>query len=400
MTKEKFKELFINLTKYTIPFKHEYKLEKYLPAGFKKDKFGNYYYEIGDSETLFTSHLDTYSENFEEVNHVIDDEDEYKIGTDGSTILGGDNKLGTSILIGMIQNRIPGTYYFFLGEEPIVSGGLWGSSLAIRNNTQYFKKFKRCIAFDRRAYGSIVVRQKGRMCSSPEFAKAIASEFNSKGIKWDEESGFGYYTDSAVFMDTIEECTNISAGGFNEHYKNEWVDLNYTYNVYQTALSLNWEKLPTVREIEDDRLFHDDKKIDKFNIFKNASNVQTINDIFDILGMGLTRDKIEDHATRHITFSEWLDDFDYHVYFKDGKVSNDNVIFMDFDKFRDELFEEFKEDIKGEIKYLIKKIEEDDNSNEHKKHLRNLAFIFGYKKLDGDIYECIIYLDSLIKKYT
>jgi hypothetical protein len=25
----------------------------------------------------------------------------------------------------MIKRNIPGTYYFFLGEEPILSGGLW-----------------------------------------------------------------------------------------------------------------------------------------------------------------------------------------------------------------------------------------------------------------------------------
>lgn len=378
MTKKEFKQLFINLTQYTIPFEHEYKLEKYLPSGFKQDKFGNYYYEIGNSETLFTSHLDTYSKHYEKVNHVEDETDEYKIGTDGETILGGDNKLGCSILIGMIQNRIPGTYYFFLGEEPIVSGGLWGSSNALNDRPEYFSKFKRCIAFDRREYGSIVVRQKGRMCCSPEFAKSIASEFNTKGIKWDKESGYGYYTDSAVFMDHIEECTNLSAGGFNEHYTSEWVDLNYTYNVYQTALSLNWEKLPTVREIEEDRLFHDDEKVAKFDKFKNQNNVKIIKKIFEVLSLTLTRDKIVSD-TRQITFSEWLDDFDYNVYFKDGKVSNDNESFMNLLNFRDLIIEEFKEDIKNNAEYLI---EQSKEYPEYKKHLRNLGLIFGYKDLN------------------
>jgi hypothetical protein len=115
MTKDQFKSLFLNLTEYTIPFGEESRLEKYLPSGWRKDSVGNYFYQIGQSETLFTTHLDTFSENLEKVNHVIDENDPYKIYTDGTTILGGDNKLGCTILISMIERGIPGTYYFFLG---------------------------------------------------------------------------------------------------------------------------------------------------------------------------------------------------------------------------------------------------------------------------------------------
>ena len=70
MTKEEFKSLFLKLTEWTIPFEEEGRLEKYLPTGFKKDTVGNYYYEIGKSETLFTTHLDTYCTELEKVNHV------------------------------------------------------------------------------------------------------------------------------------------------------------------------------------------------------------------------------------------------------------------------------------------------------------------------------------------
>lgn len=171
MTKNELKQLFLKLTEYTIPFGKESILEKYLPSGFKKDSIGNYYYEIGNSETLFTTHLDTYSKNYQKVNHIISSKDPFIIKTDETTILGGDNKLGCSILIGMINKGIPGTYYFFLGEEPILSGGCWGSKGALKSNPNFFKKFKRCIAFDRRMYGSIVVRQMGRMCCSMDFAK-------------------------------------------------------------------------------------------------------------------------------------------------------------------------------------------------------------------------------------
>ena len=71
MNKEELKSLFLKLTEYTIPFGEESKLEKYLPSGYKMDSIGNYYYEIGSSETMFTTHLDTYSDKYEKVNHVI-----------------------------------------------------------------------------------------------------------------------------------------------------------------------------------------------------------------------------------------------------------------------------------------------------------------------------------------
>ena len=98
MTKEEFKSLFLKLTEYTIPFGDEDKLESILPSGYQKDSTGNYYYEIGNSETLFTTHLDTFSAEYEKVNHVIDEKDPYIIRTDETTILGGDNKLGCTIL--------------------------------------------------------------------------------------------------------------------------------------------------------------------------------------------------------------------------------------------------------------------------------------------------------------
>lgn len=351
MNKEELKLLFLKLTEYTIPFGEESRLEKYLPSGYKMDSIGNYYYEIGNSETLFTTHLDTYSDKYEKVNHVIDTEDEYKIKTDGKTILGGDNKLGCSILIGMINNGIPGTYYFFLGEEPILSGGCWGSKAALKSNPDFFKKFKRCIAFDRRMYGSIVVRQMGRMCCSMDFAKEIADEFDIRGIKWDKEGGFGYYTDTAVFMDSIPECTNISAGGFNEHYKTEWVDLNYTYEVYKAALDVDWESLTTKREL--DERFHEEETKGIVNRFKNFTlnkNFEEIKSIFKLLGMNVTRN-IFKNGVRHLTFSKWLEDFDFDIFLDGGSIKIDNKE-VSISKLKDIIKKSFHDDIAEELEYL------------------------------------------------
>lgn len=385
MTKQEFKELFLKLTEYTIPFGEEARLEKYLPAGYKTDSTGNYYYEIGNSETLFTTHLDTYSAEYKKVNHVFDQNDSFKIKTDGTTILGGDNKLGCSILIGMIKNNIPGTYYFFLGEEPILSGGLYGSSNALKENPEFFTKFKRCIAFDRREYGSIVIRQMGRMCCSMDFAKKVAEEFDIRGIKWDQEGGYGYYTDTAVFMDVIEECTNISAGGFKEHYNTEWVDLNYTYQVYQAALEMNWEVLPTVRELED-RFSEEEQeptKVDPYKVFVQSKNTKEITSIFKLLGLSATRNTLKD-GVRHITYSKWLEDVDFDVYLKGDKIIlNDEE--SSLEDLKKEIMTFFKDDLLDEIDYYIDLYKKEVKGADVK--LVSMYKTFGYTNLNKLINE-------------
>lgn len=273
------KETFLKLTEYTIPFKHEYKLEKYLPKGYKKDSTGNYYLEIGKSETLFTTHLDTYSDKYEKVNHVIEGD---IIKTDGTTILGGDNKLGMCILLYMIEKNIPGTYYFFLGEEPILSGGLYGSRNALVSNPDFFKKFKRAVAFDRKQTGSVVLRQVARFCCSNKFADTLAEELTDLGITSKADPN-AYYTDTATFLDIIPECTNISAGGWNEHYKTEYVDLSYTKQVAEAACKIDWENLPTERKVT---YFQPKFNITPRHRFLNKSLIKEVKDIlgkYDLL---------------------------------------------------------------------------------------------------------------------
>jgi hypothetical protein len=351
MDKKEFKELFLKLTEWTIPFGKESTLEKYLPSGFKKDSVGNYFYQVGESRTLFTTHLDTYSKDYEKVNHVFNEKDPYIIKTDGKTILGGDNKLGCCILISMIKDNIPGTYYFFIGEEPILSGGLYGSSEILELNSEFFQNFDRCIAFDRKEYGSIVVRQMGRMCCSSEFAKSIANEFNIKGIKWDSTKGFGYYTDTAVFMDVIPECTNISAGGFNEHFTSEWIDLNYTYNVYLAAKDLDWESLPTERIIEE-RFSEEESesKVKRFLGFSNKKVTEEVTKLLTIIDLSLTRDLSKD-GTRHLTFSKWLEDYDLDIFIKSGTIMINNKK-MNLSQFKSFIVKEFIDEIQDEINYL------------------------------------------------
>jgi len=241
-----FQNLFLQLTEYTVPAGYEETLEpilrKYVP-NLQKDSIGNYFVEVGDSKTLFTSHLDTFSKTRKKINHVIEGS---MIKTDGETVLGGDNKNGVVILLYMITKGVPGTYFFFIGEESIVNGvGCYGSTNALLQNPEYFFKFDKAIAFDRRGKGSFVKRQAGRYCASDEFADAVIEEFGKNGLEFGKDNA--YRTDSAIFMDTISEITNLSSGGVYEHTYMEGTDIQYVEEVSIAATKIDWDNLPIVR---------------------------------------------------------------------------------------------------------------------------------------------------------
>lgn len=239
-----FIKTFLALTEYTIPHGSEDTVAHLLPEGIHRDKKGNYFITIGEgSETLFTCHLDTVSKKRLKVNHVIkNDNEKTLIGTDGTTILGGDNKAGVCILMYLIEQKVPGTYYFFTGEEV----GAIGSNWALSHNKKLFSTFKRAVAFDRKKYGSIITSQRGSQSTSMKFAETLSAEFQNQGMDFKPDK-FGIFTDTAVFMSVIPECTNISSGVFGEHTCQEYVDITYVEAVAIASAKIDWEKLPSIR---------------------------------------------------------------------------------------------------------------------------------------------------------
>jgi hypothetical protein len=231
------KKTFINLTKFTYTYGTENQLEHYLPKGFERDKYGNYFLKLGKSETMFTCHLDTATSTFEKVKHVIDGN---IIKTDGSTILGADDKAGMTIMLYMINKEVPGLYYFFLGEEVGCVGSGQAASLD-------FSSYKRCISFDRRGYGSVITHQLRGRCCSQEFANSLSEKLTSLGLEYSPDST-GIVTDSAMFVDQIPECTNLSVGYFNEHTRKESQDISYLKILCQICTEIEWEQLPTLRD--------------------------------------------------------------------------------------------------------------------------------------------------------
>lgn len=197
----------------------------YLPKDISKDSHGNYFYQIGESRSIFAAHLDTVSSKHQDVKHVLDGE---TIKTDGTTTLGADDKAGVTILIWMMKHNIPGTYYFFIGEE----SGCIGSGLAAKYG-EFKGKYDRIISFDRRGTTSIITHQSWSRCCSDVFADALCDQLNkSDKLKYIKDDG-GVYTDSAEFVDLIPECTNVSVGYYSEHTMRESQDIRHLVDLCQ-----------------------------------------------------------------------------------------------------------------------------------------------------------------------
>jgi Fe-S-cluster containining protein len=234
-------ETFLRLTSKTVPYGFEDtfmgEIRDLFPDGLEQDPHGNYFYKIGESRTIFASHLDTVSKDYVDVVHVLDGD---IIRTDGKTTLGADDKAGTSVMLWMIKNQVPGLYYFFIGEEV----GCVGSGFA--SKYEDFKEYDRILSFDRRGTGSIITHQScGRSCSD-SFADALCGEFNFLGLDYEKDSG-GVYTDSAEFADDIQECTNVSVGYYKEHTTNEHQDIKHLTALAEACVQVDWEGLPTKR---------------------------------------------------------------------------------------------------------------------------------------------------------
>lgn len=323
------KETFLKLTEFTTPYEHESELEHLLPNNIKSDEWGNYYIQVGESETLFTCHLDNYCKIKEKINHVIEGN---IIKTDESTILGADNKAGVTAILYMISKGVPGFYYFFLGEEPILSGGCWGSTQVVDNKPDFLKKFKRAIAFDRKMTGSIITRQMAQQCCSDEFADSLIEEFSKSGLPMQKDKT-GYYTDTGNFLELIPECTNISIGVWNEHHNTEYVDISYVEKVAEAACKVNWEKLPSVREPKwwlDEKGESNDsefiKKYSKFHQRKNDGKIfQIVCDILDDENyMLMSRYGFE--PGKEMSFNNWFEENPIKVKVLDGRVYLDGNI--------------------------------------------------------------------------
>lgn len=240
---------FLSLTTKTYPHGHEEEVLQFLPD-LDKDSYGNYYIIIGDNKqpsVMFTSHLDTADRKQVPTTLYSREEDGSEIiYTDGTSILGADDKSGVTVMLYMMAHNIPGLYYFFIGEE---RGGI-GSNMvsADFDKIEYLDNIKKCISFDRRKTESVITQQLGRVCCSDQFGKALCVEYNKSGLNLSLDPT-GIYTDSASFIDDIPECTNVSVGYNNEHTGREYQNMTFLTKLCEASLKVNWEELPVIRKV-------------------------------------------------------------------------------------------------------------------------------------------------------
>jgi hypothetical protein len=241
----RIRKKFLQLTSYTYPNGTEGFLKSYLPEGTKTDKFGNFYYLVGDKPTtMFTCHLDTACSTQQKVTHVYDGN---IIRTNGSTILGADDKAGMVVVMYMIKKKVPGLYYFFLGEEV----GCIGSGKVSNDweNNEFSKTITKVVSFDRRGTTSVITHQWYGRCCSDEFAKELSTRLNNGGESLRlQPDDTGVLTDSAKFMDLVSECTNISVGYYKEHTTSEHQDIDYLSKLCKSVCNIDWETLPIKRD--------------------------------------------------------------------------------------------------------------------------------------------------------
>jgi hypothetical protein len=237
------KEKFLSLTQHTYPHGKEHELFDKLPQNLEMDDFGNLFIKIGESDVMFTSHLDTATSAYTKVNHVIDGS---IIKTDGTSILGADDKAGVTVMLNMIEKQVPGLYYFFLGEEV---GCVGSKKVAEKQKVEKIPYINKVISFDRRGTDSIITFQASSRCCSDKFGEELSKRLNEveSTFKYKNDPT-GVYTDSAQFVKIYPECTNISVGYYSEHTFSERQDIEHLAKLAEACTKIDWNTLPVERD--------------------------------------------------------------------------------------------------------------------------------------------------------
>jgi len=237
------KEKFLELTSRTYPHGTEEDIFPLLDSRLEKDEFGNLFIQIGESDVMFTSHLDTATSALTEVVHKFDGK---IIKTDGKSILGADDKAGVVIMLNMIENNIPGLYYFFLGEEV---GCIGSRKVATKQKTEKIEGINKVISFDRRGTDSVITFQSSQRCCSETFGEALSKQLNLADETFSYKNDpTGILTDSVQFIGIYSECTNISVGYKSEHTFSEQQDIDHLTKLAEACLLVDWNSLPVERD--------------------------------------------------------------------------------------------------------------------------------------------------------
>ena len=204
--------------------------------------------EVKDAPVLWSGHVDTMHKSDAPVKQsIVYDEGCGMIYKDDKVMpLGADNGAGVWLLLEMIDAGVPGTYLFHRGEE---RGGIGSSGIATHHE-EFLKQFKYAIAFDRRGTGDVITEQMCGVCCSDEFALAFAALLNTNVAMDYKPDNTGSFTDTANYIGTIPECTNVSVGYDNEHTPGETLDVWHLMQLRDAVVAVfkTGIDLPVVRD--------------------------------------------------------------------------------------------------------------------------------------------------------
>lgn len=219
-------------------------INKYIDCivGMSGDSYGNRSMTILKSdgtkpETAFMCHTDTVHRKEGGAKLFISDD--YltirdKADSNGPTCLGADDTVGVWLMLEMIRANIPALYIFHRAEE---IGGL-GSAYIADNTPELVEGIKFAVSLDRKGYTSIITEQYYDTASD-EFALSLACMLG-EAIPFVKDT-FGTFTDSANYSHSIPECTNLSVGYFDQHTKNEKLDLRFAVMLRDLLLE-KWDE--------------------------------------------------------------------------------------------------------------------------------------------------------------
>lgn len=221
-------------------------IQKYLLniPNINRDDYGNFWVKVGDAPVIWSSHTDTVhsyaeSNNPQNMRQKLGITDDGMIITQSASCLGADNAVGVWLMLKLHEAGVEGLYVWHREEE---WGGL-GSKDFVKTHKDLLKPYKIAIAFDRRKTVSVITHQGHRTCSDA-FADSLIEQLGMNHIKDDG----GTFTDTKSYCDLIPECTNISAGFYNEHSANEYLDIQYVGLLLDALLKVDLTKLVVERD--------------------------------------------------------------------------------------------------------------------------------------------------------
>ncbi len=213
---------------------------KHLPNAYQ-DEADNYIVKVGESRILWSCHTDTVHREdgrtkLVYANSILSLSDK----EEKANCLGADCSVGVWIMRQMILRNIPGLYVFHAGEE---CGGI-GSTHIAEKTPELLANIDFAIALDRRGETSVVTHQWGGRCASDAFAHSFAAQFD---LHLTPDSG-GTFTDTANYTHLVPECTNISVGYYNQHSKDEILDVGFAATLLEQLCKIDESKLVVARD--------------------------------------------------------------------------------------------------------------------------------------------------------